>query len=134
MLYNYYRGKLNDDHANDDDDPNDNVVESNSFKYKTSIIGNICDLEVGTAGYQANKEGTRETEIAVPLKYLGNFWRSLDIPLINCEVSLDLRWDRNCVITSLERRVVEGGGVHNSPTGATFKKTYCKLYVPLVTL
>ena len=34
----------------------------------------------------------------VPLKYLSNFWRTLKIPLINCEISLQLRWSRNCII------------------------------------
>ena len=42
-------------------------------------------------GYDANKEGTKKVEIAVPLKHLSNFWKTLDIPLINCEVSLALR-------------------------------------------
>ena len=34
----------------------------------------------------------------VPLKYISNFWRTLKIPLINCEISLQLRWSRNCII------------------------------------
>ena len=34
----------------------------------------------------------------VPLKYLSNFWRTFEIPLINCEISLQLRWSRNCII------------------------------------
>ena len=34
----------------------------------------------------------------VPLKYLSNFWRTLKIPLINCEISLQLRWSRNCIV------------------------------------
>ena len=44
----------------------------------------------GTQDYNVNKKSTKEVEIAVPLKSLGNFWRTLDIPLINCEVSLTL--------------------------------------------
>ena len=47
-----------------------------------------------------NKNGTQEVELAIPLKYLGKFWRALNIPLINCEVSLELKWDKNCVITT----------------------------------
>ena len=57
----------------------------------------------------------------VPLKYLINFWRTLKIPLINCEVSLTLTWSPNCVIT-------------NSTGEGKFKITDTNLYVPVVTL
>ena len=59
------------------------------------------------------------------------------MPLINCQVSLTLKWDKNCLITSLERRVIVGAvpaARDNSPTGATFAITDCKLCVPVVTL
>ena len=88
----------------------------------------------------ANKEGPKEAEIVVPLKYLGNFWETLDMPLINCEVSLALTWSADCVITSVEKRLVtaaQGDNPEvrdNSPTNATFKITDTKLYVPVVTL
>ena len=74
------------------------------------------------------------------LKYLSNFWRTLDIPLINCEVSLTLSWSKNCVITSLEKRLITAAQGDNpavyddSPTAATFKLSDTKLYVPVVTL
>ena len=45
----------------------------------------------------------QEVEIAVPLKHLGNFWNILNIPLINCEAFLALRWSETCVITSMEK-------------------------------
>ena len=51
-----------------------------------------------------NKRGTKEVEIAVPLKHLANFWNSLNIPLINCEVSLALSWSETCVITRMEKK------------------------------
>ena len=76
----------------------------------------------------------------MPLKHLSNFWKTLDIPLINCEVSLALSWSANCVITSVEKRSVtaaqgDNPAVYdNSPTNAIFKITDCKLYVPVVTL
>ena len=57
----------------------------------------------------------------VPLKYLSNFWRTLEIPLINCEVNLILTWSSTCVIT-----VSNGAG--------TFAITDTKLYVPVGTL
>ena len=56
--------------------------------------------------YNAKKEGTKKVEIVVPLKHLRDFCKTLDIPLINCEVSLALSWSENCVITSLEKRLV----------------------------
>ena len=90
--------------------------------------------------YDANKEVTKEVEIAMPLKYLSNFWRTLDIPLINCEVSLALSWSATCVITSIEQRLItaaEGTNPEqrdNFPTNAAFKITGRKLHVPVITL
>ena len=76
---------------------------SSSFKYKSSFI--------------TNRNGVK---IVVPLKYLSNFWRSLEMPLINCKVELSLKWYERCLLT-----------VANT---ATFKITDAKLYVPIVTL
>ena len=60
----------------------------------------------------------------VPLKYLSNFWRTLKMPLINCEVNLILTWYASCLI------------VYNNDVnqGATFEITRTKIYVPVVTL
>ena len=104
-LWNCYRDVLNDE-TNDDNGPNKNVINSKSFKYKTSITGSTYNVATTAADYHANKEGTKKVEIAVPLKHLSNFWKTLDIPLINCEVSLALIWSANCLITSLEKRLV----------------------------
>ena len=76
----------------------------------------------------------KKVEIVVPLKHLSNFWKSLDMPLINCEVSLNLTWSEKCVITSLERREIANTRKDSSSTNATFKITDTKLYVPVVTL
>ena len=57
----------------------------------------------------------------VPLNYLSNFWRTLEIPLINCEINLILTWSSPCVIT-------------NSTGARRLKITDTKLYVPVVTL
>ena len=57
--------------------------------------------------------------------------------LISCEVSLELKWNKICVITSLERRQVDAGPLivrDNAPTGATLTINDCKLYLPVVTL
>ena len=56
------------------------------------------------------------------------------MPLINCEVSLILTWSRECVITSMERRVITNTRRDTSPTNATFQITETKLHVPVVTL
>ena len=89
---------------------NDNAP---SFKYKASIIGNtVAD------GANSKKD---DVKLAVPLKYLSNFWRSLEMPLINCKVELSLKWYENCILSS-------------AGTAATFTITDTKLYVPIVTL
>ena len=136
LLYNYYRDELSDD-ADDNNFDNIKVINSNTFKYKNKIRGNTYNVNAGAQGYDGNKNGTQEVELAIPLKYLGNFWRALNIPLISCEVSLELKWDKNCVITSLEQRQVDAGPPvvrDNAPTGATLTINDCKLYVPEVTL
>ena len=76
-------------------------------------------------------------ELAIPLKYLGDFWRALNMPLISCEVSLELKWNKNCIITSLEQRPIDKNNPPNrdgAPTSATLAINYCKLYIPVVTL
>ena len=132
-LYNYYGDELSDD-ADDNNFDNIKVVNSNTFKYKNKITGNTYNVDAGAQGYDVNKNGTQEVELTIPLKYLGNFWRALNSPLISCEVSLELKWDKNCVITSLEQRDIGGGNRDNAPTSATLAIIYCKLYVPAVTL
>ena len=54
--------------------------------------------------------------------------------LINCQVSLELKWDKNCVITSQQIGINLDGGNTAAPTGATLAINDCKLYVPIVTL
>ena len=84
------------------------------------------------------KIGTKAVEIAVPLKYWSNFGRNLDMPLINCEVSLTLTWSTNCVITSMEKRgatPAQGNNLavfDNSPTNETFKITQNCMYQQLL--
>ena len=137
-FYNYYKDELTNDNipAGNTFD-NIRVVNSNTFKYKNKIIDNTYIVVVGAAGYDADKNGTQKVEIAILLKYLGNFWRALNIPLISCEVSLELKWDKNCIITSLQKRDIEAvrpARVDSSPTGAALAINDCKLYIPVVTL
>ena len=78
------------------------------------------NLKVNLIG-NTEADGTKNgVKIAVPLKYLSNFWRSLEMPLINCKVELSLKWYERCLLTAA--------------TTATFKITDAKLYVPIVTL
>ena len=134
-LYNYYRDELSDDN-NHNNFPNTNVVNSNTFKYKNKITGNKYNVADGAAGHNANRVGKQDVELAIPLKYVGNFWRALNIPLISFEVFLKLKLKKNCVITSLEQRQVDAGPpvVNGTTTGATVAINDCKLYVPVVTL
>ena len=66
---------------------NISIRNSKSFDYKAKIVGSLAAGEL-----------EKDVEIAIPLKYLGNFWRSLDIPLINCEITLILSWYKKCVL------------------------------------
>ena len=62
---------------------------TDSFKFKTKITG------------QTGNDGTKDVKIIVPLKYLSNFWRTLEMPLINCEVNFILTFSSTCVIASV---------------------------------
>ena len=95
-LYNYYRDELSKDN-NPNNFPNRNVINSSTFEYKNKITGNTYNVAEVAAGHDANRVGKKDVELAIPLKYLGNFWRALN----SCEVSLELKWNKNCVITSL---------------------------------
>ena len=130
-VYNYYRDELGGNVNN-----NDNTINSDTFRYKNKTTGNTYNLNAGAAGYIVNKNGTQEIELAIPSKYFGNFWRTLNMPLISCEISLELKWNKNCIITGLERRALPAPAVgrDNAPTGTTLAINDCKLYVPVVTL
>ena len=80
-------GNKRDGVTNNEDVTNDN--NASSFKYKASIIDNT----------EANGTKNR-VKTAVPLKYLSNFWRSLEMPLINCKTELSLNLIENCVLTT----------------------------------
>ena len=83
-----------------------------SFNFKAKITDQTGDDE------------TKDVEIMVPLKYLSNFWRILEMTLINCEVNLILTLSSTCVLISTN--------ILNQ--NATFAITDTKLYVPVVTL
>ena len=85
---------------------------TDSFNFKAKITG------------QTGNDGKKDVEIIVPLKYLSNFWKTLEMPLINCEVNLILTWSSTCVLIATN--------ILNQ--NATFAITDAKLYVPVVTL
>ena len=122
-MWNYYR----------DEPSNPLSFNSESFKYKTSITGNTYNGRADEADYDGNKVGKNKTEFVIPLKHLRNFWRSLNIPLINCEVELILTWSKNCVLVDMTADAVADPAIA-APTELGFEITDTKLYVPLVTL
>ena len=99
-------------------DNNNTIVNFNeanaidSFNFKVKMTG------------QTEDDGTKSVEIMIPLKYLSNFWRTLEMPLINSEINLILTWSANSVIVYTD--------VANQ--NATFEIADAKLYVPIVTL
>ena len=86
------------------------VDNTSLFKYKANLIGNTEN--------NATKNGVK---IAIPLKYLSNFWRSLEMPLINCKIEFSLKSYEECILS-------------NAGAAATFTITDAKLYVPIITL
>ena len=130
-LFNYYKDEPKEHTTGDGDNAiNISIRNSKSFDYKTKIVGSLAAGEL-------EKDNV---EIAIPLKYLGNFWRSLDIPLINCEITLILSWYEKCVLVGKTLRNAPDPQPNppivavESPTSAKFEITDCKLHVPVVTL
>ena len=86
-FFNYYRDEPNEAEIADANGAINISIRNISFDYKTKIVGSLAAGEL-------KKD---DVEIAIPLKYLGNFWRSLDMPLINCEITLIFSWYKECV-------------------------------------
>ena len=111
-LWQHYRDEpALDNNGNIIDFPDD-INNSASFKLKQKTTG------------QTGNGGTKNVEIMVPLNYLSNFWKTFEMRLINCEISLQLEWSRNCFI-------VAGTANNQKPI---FQINDTKLYVPVVTL
>ena len=107
-LYQYKR-----DQPPEDDAVADLTVDnSSSFKYKVSLLGNpVLDGNITK----------RSVKVVVSLKYLSNIFRSLEMPLINCKIKLNLTWKKECVLST-------------DDGNAVFIINDTKLYVPVVTL
>ena len=127
-MYNYYRDEPNSGLGGENNNVNYSIKDSKSFDYKTNITIKLAGIDT-----------TKNVEIALPSKYLSNFWRTLDMPLIKCEVPLTSAWSKHCALTSKATREANPdanpavAGINN-PTNATFAITDCKLYVPVVIL
>ena len=91
--------------------------------YKIKLLGNILHLDA-----DAGRVGRLNVKIVVPLKYLSNFFRSLEMPLINCQIKLNLTWKKECVLSTLDDDDA------NPENNAVFVINDTKLYVPVVTL
>ena len=106
-LYQYKRDEPPADAAN-------NLTQNNStsFDYKVKLLGNPV---------VANNIARLNVKIVVPLKYLSNFFRSLEMSLINCKMKLNLTWKKECVLSS-------------NDGNAVFIINDTKLYIPVVTL
>ena len=101
-----------------DEPPEDNAIadlttnNSSSFKYKVSLLGDPV---------HAGGVAKRNVKVVVSLKYLSNFFRSLEMPLINCKIKLNLTWKKECVLS-------------NQNGAAVLIINDTKLYIPVVTL
>ena len=106
------------------DEPSNHLSSnSESFEYKTNIIGKTPE----------NNDSLTDVKVVILLKHLSNFWRALNIPLINCEVESILNWSNNCVLADMTVNTGVNPAIV-APSGATFKITDTKLYVPVVSL
>ena len=97
---------------------------STSFKYKASLLGKATDAD-------GNDRSLKNAKIVVPLKYLSNFFRPLEMPLINFKCHLELNWNNNCVIYGAD---TYAGGDNANDRETTFQITSTKLYVAVATL
>ena len=91
------------------------VDNSKSFKYKAALLGKA------TGAFNNTNSSVKNTRIVVQLKYLSNFSRSLEMPLISCKIHLELYWTKDSILSS-------------DGNSAKFKITDAKLHVPIVTL
>ena len=112
-LYQYKRDELPEADAVADLTANN----SNSLKYKIKLLGNVTEV----AGDAAADVRRLNVKVVVPLKYLSNFFISLEMSLINCKIKLYLTWKKECVLST-------GAGE------AVFIINDTKLYVPVLTL
>ena len=133
-LRNLYRDEINDD-INENNRfrnrlNNNKTIRSESFEYMIKLIWRTTD-----------NDNIINAEATVPWKYLRDFWRSLDLPLINCDIEFELKWPTNFVIAEVSKtfRAVDPNvdpveyKLVTATTGARFQLNNAKLYAPVVT-
>ena len=125
-LWNYYRDEINED-------INENNVANNRINNNKTTTSKSCEHKTKLIRSTPKNDNTLEAEVVIPLKYLSNFWRSLDLELINFEIEIDFPWSKECIISEIS--IIPGitGDLrtHNpvpvvaaiQTTGATFKQT-----------
>ena len=98
---------------------NNGVFNSESFKYEAALVGKTANAFNNT---------NSSAKIIVPLKYLSNFSRSVEIPLINYKIHLELNWIEGCI------NWIEGCILSSDGNSVKFKIPDAKLHAPIVTL
>ena len=101
----------------------DEPSNSLSSKYKTSTVGKTPE----------DDDLLTNAKVVILQKHLSNFRTALNIPLTNCDVELILTWYKNCVLADMTVNA-DADTATVAPSGATFKISDTKLYVPVVTL
>ena len=120
-----YQFKRDESPTNDDRNFSNVALDnSTSFKYKASILRKADDAD-------RNDKSLKNTKIVVPLKNLFNFFRSLEMPLINCKIHLELNWNYDCVMYGAD---TYAGSDNANDRETTLQITNTKLYVPVATL
>ena len=127
-FWNHYRNEPNSSVGGANNNINYSIKDSRKFECKTGITGKL-----------EGNNTEKEIETVVSLKHLSNFWRTLHMPLIDCEINIILTWSENCVLTSKATRDADPDAnpavaAIDNATNTTFKITDLKLYVPVVTL
>ena len=86
-LYHFKKSEIT---TKNDNNADVTVANSKPFAYRPSLVSDVVN----------------NVELVVPLKYIINFFRSLEMPLINCKIHLELEWDPNCLLCSDDQLVI----------------------------
>ena len=119
------------DEIDDDDDDGHNASNGKLFEYKTKIVEKRPqrwlqpDPDAQGNAQPEPPVAALNIEVIIPLKYLiSNYWRFLDLPLIKCQLELDLSWTKDCVFIQH----------HDNIEWVNVMMTSARLYIPIVTL
>ena len=99
---------------------------SSSFKYKSNLLSGLNSILTPADGNVAAYRTFKNAQILVPLKYVSSFFRTLELPLINTKLHLELSWSKNCIVST--------AGTNGDNDTNTFQITKTELYAPVATL